>query len=199
MTERNASVNWDRVYELLYGHPADKPRPKYLDTMSGLAKDINKALLHRSKEIIRQVTLEAGKVGLIPYLQYVFFILMERSREWPSMSRDKREALEVLRSILSRSGNTPTYTDGLKTPPSPAEQNLDKLLLQLATWGSTVFRTSLKKEYLKLVQNHTAAVLRATPGLDERMVSAVFEMAIRKYPNAFPDGHFLLQVFSTLL
>jgi len=186
------------LFQRLYGHPADEPEPAYYPVLKALGQDMGEAILKRSKEIIRQVTLEADKIGLVPYLQYVFFVLMERPREWPSMTKDRKEALHVLRSILSTSGDTPTYTDGLRMPPEVSEQHLDTALLQLAIWANTTFRVSLRKEYFALVRKHLPAFARMIPGVDEGTFGALFETSVRKRPMMFPKGHLLNQVFTVI-
>jgi hypothetical protein len=197
MIERKA--DWDRAFEILYGHPAYEAEPGYQKPLKELGKAVGDMVLGNSKVILKQIALEATKVSLMSYLQYVFFVLMERSQEWPSMSKERVEALQTLRETLSLSGDVPNYMNGLRVAPDVMEQNIDTLLIQLATWSNTVFKARLRKEYLALVKKHTPAFLRALPGFDPQMVGVLLETTARTQPLILPRGNFLAQVFSTLL
>lgn len=193
-----ARVDWDKVFEILYGHPVDKPEPRHLKVMQDLAKKVGNAFLGHGKEIIRQVTSEASKQDLLPYLQYVFFILMERSREWPSLARDRKEALYLIKDLLAKSGETPTYIDRLETPPSDLEKGVDATLAALAQWGSLVLSRTLRQEYSGIVKHYQPTLKRVMPGIEVAATKAIFETALAKYPLAFPRGFFLEQVFRTI-
>jgi len=192
-----AEVEWDRVFEILYGHPPDKPEPVYLKVLQGLSRDVADAFEKRAKEIIREVVTISKEKGLSAYLQYVFFVLMEDSKSWPDMPDHRKKKLRLICSVLSRSGDTPTYTDGLTTPPSDLEARVDETLLALAEWGYH-FGRSLRQEFKEIVRKSQPKIARKLRGIDSALIIGMFEMSVAKYPLAYPKGHFLAEVFSII-
>lgn len=197
------AVNWERTFEILYGHPADKAEPKHLGVFRKLATDLAATLAKRDREIIRQVVIEARLVGLKSYLQYVFYLLMEHSQHWPHLSSEKKDALLAIQEILVQSGNVPTYTDGLTMPPEGLEAAADEALNKIATWGVQILSTSIYKEYKNLVRKYSPSILKniynETSGLSkEDFVATWFESTLDASPMALPHGHYLSSVFSRL-
>ncbi len=198
-----ARMDWARVFELLYGHsPEDSAPPTYQKVMKVMARDVTSMLLGKSNMVTRQITLEADRQGMAPFLQYVFFILMDRSKEWPRLPEKHKSALQLVRSILSESGNVPPYQDGLTPPPVQEEKRVDMTLTAIAVWASSSLASVLRKDYETISKRHVGSfekeILLPSDMEAHYYVSSLFETAIEETPLVFPGGHLLNYLFRTI-
>lgn len=204
--DKTADIAWDRVFEKLYGHAPDQDAPPaYYGVLKKIALDFLDNLTGHSNEIIRQVALEAMKAGADEYLQYVFFVFVERTREWPAMPPSKTRALHALRAILVEAGDVPTYTDGLVVPPKELEQDVNQTLIGLAEWAAGPFRMTLDKELLQTIRRHEQELERTLPlgspvisDMDALLWRAHFQYHLEQHPMAFNKAYLISQVIRGL-
>jgi hypothetical protein len=195
-----ARTDWVGVFEDLYGYsPLEPTEPDYYKPLRVMSQEVFSVLTAQAQRIRRQIAIEAHQVGLTPYLQYVYFVLMERSSNWPDMPESRVGALSVLREILTEADAVPPYERSIKLPPGELEANLDEMLLNLSLWAGTELKSVLRKEYWTQVKRSTRAFQKTLPGIETDMVGTMFENKVRNSPKAFPNGHFLSHVFSILL
>jgi hypothetical protein len=165
-----------------------------------MGKDVVDLLHKRSSAIIRQLVQEADQMGVAEYLQYLFFLFIERPQNWPNMSEQNRKGLELLRAIMTGSGDTPTYTDGLQIPPPEMEISVDGTLVNLGGWGSRNFIVGVRREIERLSAKYIVELRKRLPkmDIDATFTELLFRGTVEKHPGLFPDSSLLLMLVNLL-
>jgi len=155
--------------------------------LAAFGKDFEKFLLSQASLITRTIVEIANKSGYdTGYLQYLFYVLFERSQDWPSLPKKSFGALKTLPKILTAAGEIPHYRDGLQTPDLDNEQKMDDILKKLAVWAQTKFTSQILRGYLALLKKHLRAWLNASPDTSEdkgiSVLKYIFEDSLLRLP-----------------
>lgn len=180
-----------------------RSRPSDQEILDNMAQELVQFLLKQGKPIVRQILITANANGFpVEYLQYVFWVLVEGQNNWPSLTREQKDALSLLRSILVNSGDLPSYRSGLEIPPGDTEIALDDTLRDLSIWMQKM-AAPFGREYLKLLKKYEKTVQKNNPDVPKGMgflhLKAQFETALRNRPQNFSHGQLLHRALSTLL
>jgi len=128
-----------------------------------LGKDFTKLLYEQSNSIIQAIVEIANKSGYHPEgLPYLFFVLFERKKDWPRLSKGDFGAMNVLTNILAAAGEVPSYRNGLKVPDKENEKILDDVLKKVAIWMQTKLAAQLLRGYVGLLKKYAPAWLNAS-------------------------------------
>lgn len=200
-----AGSKMDRVFQLLYGRKPGKAEPAHLKPARKMAEHLYKLILPQSKAVVREVVTQAARAGLPQEsLQYLFFLLVERPKEWPAMPADQKQALMAARSILQETNDVPTYTDGLQLPPESLEGAINGVLQSIGAWAAKNLGKELRGAYKGVLKRYAPEFQSSLPeGIDKRhtvpYLEALFESLLENHPRAFPNGHFLTNIVNTFL
>jgi len=195
----------DRIFQLLYGHKPGQAEPAQLKAARKVAAHLYKLILPQSKAVIREVVTRAAQAGLPQAaLQYIFFLLMERPKEWPNMPGDQKKALMAARNIIQEANEVPTYTDGLQLPPEELEGAIDGVLQGVGAWASKTLGKELRGLYRGVLKKYTSAFKEVLPeGMGGRhtlpYLEALFESMLENQTRAIPNGLFLTGIADTFL
>ncbi len=174
------------------------------EILNKVAEELLQVIYKQSKPILRQILVTANANGFpVEFLQYVFWLLVENQRDWPSsLKPPQKKALALIRSILLNSGEMPSYRSGLEVPPGDTEPYLDATFEALSIWAQKL-AVPLIKEYMRLLKKYSKAIRKANPEIPKRMemlyLKSAFESALRYRPQNFNRGQLLYQTFNTLL
>lgn len=173
------------------------------EILKQVGSELLQKILDLGKPIVRSILTKANDNGFpVEYLQYVFWLLMENPKGWPSsLTKGQKEALHLLRSILANSGDLPAYRSGLEVPPGEYESALDDTLEDLSIFAQKL-AIPIEKEYSKILKSYDKAIRKANPEIPKKMglvyLKSAFERALRDSPRDFEKGQLLYRVFTTL-
>jgi len=183
------AYNPAKMYELMYGRPAGSPEPPDFAIFKHVSDDFLDISERQGKAIVRQLSMITYKAEFMEYLQYVFFVFAEDQSNWPTMPPDKIDALSLGRLILGYGGGMPNYDNGLKVPPAAIEDNVDKILKDMADWCDNTMRVTLMKDYVMILDKHESAFRRLHPEVPKDMgniyLRIAFERQLRQTPGMF--------------
>lgn len=169
-----------------------------------LAENLSAATQAQASPFIRAVVEMTNKHQLpAEYLQYVFWLIAENSRNWPRMSDRYNGVLALGRDLVIGEGKMPNYRDGLKVPPPEYEETVDKVIEWVAFWVSAKMKATLLKVYLadlKFLAQRMQKVLGDRLPADKALpyLKALFEEELSRNPRQFPGGDLLDRVIFTL-
>lgn len=156
-------------------NPAEKK------VLAALGKDFEDFLLDQSKLILRAVVEIANKSGYdLSKLQYLFYILFERSQDWPSLSKSEFGALKVLTEIVTKAGEIPKYRDGLQVPDFDTEKLIDPILKKLAIWAQMRLTGTVLRGYQALLKKHSRDWFNASEETPEDKMMGVLRLVFEK-------------------
>lgn len=174
-----------------------------------IVQDLSQSLFDvvesQANPFIRAVVEMANKHKLPPqYLQYVFWLIAEKTQSWPSMRSGYADALSLGRDIVLDQLLMPNYRDGLVVPSAKYEETVDKVVEWVAFWVITKMKANLLRSYLMILKRLTPNMQKA---LGDRLPSdkalpylkELFEAELAQFPGRFPGGPMLDRVFYTLL
>lgn len=153
--------------------------------LSVLGKDFTELLYEQAPAIIQAAVEIANKAGYDPaYLPYLFFVLFERRRDWPRLSKRDHGALSVLVNIMSAAGKIPKYRSNLTPPDDSNERVLDTVLKKLAIWAQTKMVAPIMRGYQVLLKKYAKAWLAASdytpPDKAMGVLKYMFEESLRE-------------------
>lgn len=194
------SVNWEAVYQKLYGQPFDQTEePEWVKMTNKVVDAFHDVVLAQAKPFVRQVAIETDKAGVpMDYLQYVFFILMEHHASWPPMPKRLSTALGLGRDIMVAGGMLPPYRAGLAVPPGEVEDSINLALQKLAEWCGLHLALAIIKGYGGLMKKYSPAIRRIQPktpeGFEDTVLDALVGNALADRPQTYTNGHLLYAV-----
>lgn len=128
-----------------------------------VADELGEALESQGQAFVRAVVTKANKHGLPPdYWPYLFWVITEGQKHWPSMSSRMRHALSLGRAIMAHSGATPSYRAAVQTPPYEFETAVDKAVKGTALWVASTMSADVLDAYTRSLKKWEGAMQKAT-------------------------------------
>lgn len=190
------------TFEKQYGYPSGGPRPDYVDVLKHLGNVVTDGLYGAAPSIIKELTILGRQQGLRGHLQYLFYIFIRESKNWPTMNSASRNALHIAREVLIKAGKAPPYDDGLTIPPGSLEGPLNQVLLDMAAWCQTKWAGEILGVYWTALKDHIPLIRRALPDLQRgkefSYLKVTFERYLRDHYVAIPNGELLSRVVMVL-
>lgn len=189
-------MNYDPevFFELMYGHPAHKPEPAEFVLFRKVETELLDSLESQGSAVVRQLALLASQANLVPYLQYAFFIFVERQRDWPAIPPKQRHFLVLGKNLMSDGGWTPNYSDRMQVPDDlDIDKAVDKLLVDLAIWCQKDMGWQITRTYVSILAKHAPTFAKFKPEVPKNIIQSgldtAFRQLLRKAPGVFqrPD------------
>lgn len=191
-------VDWEVVYERMYGHPVgDKTGERLADIITRMGTAVMGFIMGQGDTVIAQVRDQMQKARVpAKYLPYVFFTLVESKEFWPSMTPEQTESLKMALRIMNTAGKTPSYQRGLQVPDfADAEAVMDQVILGLATWADKPLRDILWRGLGQKVKAATPEVQKLleipAPAASTKLILKLRQVA-RNNPGRIEDHTQLL-------
>ena len=201
-----SDIDWGVIHQKLYGRPLDESASdvKADKILKDLAEDWRTAILKQSKPFLVQVAVEANKAGLpLEYLPYVFFVIVEGRKDWPTMSKTIGRPLAVGRDIMAAAGDIPPYRSALTLPPSEHEKVIDQTLQRLGLWCATKMAGAIIMSLSKLLTKYSKKIEKIhrdiPKGMGGTYLRAVLSQTLDNNPARFQDGVLLWKTLTSLL
>jgi len=132
-------------------------------------------------------------------LQYLFFVLYERSRDW-AVTPAEKTALSIGVSITIEATDTPNYSkSGLSLPSSKGEAAIDKALKIAANWEEHDMAHALQTSLNRLCTIHGKTVDKMVPELDPGDGFYFLQGGFRDFVQARPDLFYLGPLMARIL
>jgi hypothetical protein len=149
-------------------------------------------VLSQAHLLIRQVAVEADKHGIVPFLQYVFFVWFEGPKSWPEMPEADKKALLFAKRLLISAAKVPNYYDGLSVIPEDKDDLADLTLKSFAAWIRPGLRASMEAPYVatlsQYAQEASESLRLDRPDL-QRVREAFETQALGNPEDMGPDGY----------
>lgn len=192
------------LFELMYGRPAHLPEPPEFAIFKKIEADFLSAMEPQGAAVVRQLTILSNKAGLTTYLQYAFFVLVERYRDWPTMPSKQRRAMVLGQTLMTYGGWTPNYSDGMLIPKSmETDKAVDQLLVELGDWCQKDMLWQITRVYLTILGKYAPAFGKLKPEVPSDMVrtalGVAFENYLRKAPGLFQRPDFVHGVVELIM
>jgi len=158
-----------------------------------IGAELLNTFLSHWKDVIKAVEKEAKAGGMSRYTKYIFFLLFEHQKSWPSMPPRLDDALWKAKQILSESGNTPNYWAGLENVygVEDGDKMADDVLKSLANWSNVELRKMLWKDYSTALKKYLPAYQKIMPEASYRTLDDFLNYYLEKFPHLFPRGSLL--------
>lgn len=162
-----------------------------------VAEDLVSAIEKMGKVIVRQVIIEANKVGLPPSsYPYLFWVLLRDRSGWPKMHKINKRGLGFLQTVLSETGEEPSFQGAFPLPPAGKEALIDKALDALGLWAAAGLGLKILKVYHKSLSKWEGAMQKATadrlpPDKARTYLKVLFETQVERNPAQFYKGYLI--------
>lgn len=165
--------------------------PETYESLAAMLKYIakvvwDKAIIKQSRLVLHQIAANAANFGIRGDLPYFYYLLFERSRDWPPMSPDDREAIMFAEMIITEAAVIPNYYNGFSVVSESKEGAMDEALKEFAVWARTGLRDAMLKDYLPIIQKYapSASINLYLMKTDPERVRKAFETMVLGDPGS---------------
>lgn len=180
---------------------ADRPEDAL---MQGVAKALDTKLVGVGHAAVREIVTTANRLSVDPNdLPYVFWALATKAG-LPRIGKKELAALDLMVTIMVRSGTMPNYQSAFNVTTSIATDSaVDVLAPHMATWAQRVMYPTLLQAYRDALTTQVKAVPAATNGKVPKdkafdFLRLAFRQVLDLSSRKFRDGELLRRVVRIL-
>jgi hypothetical protein len=172
--------------------------------MLGVAKALDAGLVDIGKSAVREIVIEANRLGVPPDdLPYVFWALNTKAG-LPKLDAKQQQALDMMLTIMNRTGVMPNYPSAFKPTDNLATDSaVDVVARHMGAWALRTMYPALLQAYRAALQSQVRYVTKLTNGQVKKgnefeFLRLAFRQILSLQSRMFRDGELLRRVVRIL-